>query len=93
VGIDDEENAVGSGSVDFKVIGDGKVLFDSGVLTSASPVMNINISVVGVQQLTLVATNGIVNNIDYDHADWAGAQLLSTPAQPPIVAMVMAPGA
>src|SRR6202042_2111677 len=82
VGIDDEENAVGSGSVDFQVVGDGKVLFDSGVLTSGSPVVNINISVVDVQQLTLIATNGVANSINYDHADWAGAALLGIPAVP-----------
>ena len=37
VGIDDEENAVGSGSVDFTVMGDGKVLFDSGVSPAPVP--------------------------------------------------------
>ena len=80
VGIDDEEIGKGTGSVDFQVIGDGKVLFDSGVLTNGSPVVSINVSVTGVNTLTLVATNGIANNIDYDHADWANAQLLSTSA-------------
>ena len=32
-----------------------------------------------MQQLTLVATNGIAGNIDFDHADWAGAILTTTP--------------
>src|SRR5207302_1478261 len=36
VGVDDEVN--GNGAVDFQVIGDGKVLFDSGILTGTSPV-------------------------------------------------------
>jgi hypothetical protein len=84
VGIDDE--TAGQGAVDFQVIGDGKILFDSGVLTGTSPVVHINVSVAGVQQLTLVATNGIAGSIDYDHADWAGAQLLlgapTAPAAP-----------
>jgi len=65
------------GSVVFQVIADGKVIFDSGVITSGSSTMSINVSVVGVQNLTLVATNAIAGNIDYDHADWAGAQLLA----------------
>ena len=73
VGIDDEEIGKGTGAVDFQVIGDGKVLFDSGVLTNSSPVVSINVSVVGVNTLTLVANNGVANSIDYDHADWAGA--------------------
>lgn len=74
VGVDDETN--GQGAVDFQVIGDGQVLFDSGVLTGASPVVHISLNISGVQQLTLVATNGVNGSIDYDHADWAGAQLL-----------------
>ena len=74
VGIDQEEDNKGVGEVDFKVIGDGKTLYDSGILTN-DQVGHISISVAGVQQLQLVATNGITNNIDYDHADWAGATL------------------
>jgi hypothetical protein len=76
IGVDDEENGKGVGSVDFQVIGDGKILFDSGVLTNSSPIVSINISIVGVQTLTLVATNGVANSIDYDHADWAGARVV-----------------
>jgi hypothetical protein len=82
VGVDDEENSKGIGSVDFQVIGDGKVLFDSGVLTNNSPIVSLDVSVVGVQQLTLVASNGVVNSIDYDHSDWAGAKLISVAAAP-----------
>jgi len=29
-----------------------------------------------VQTLQLVATNAIAGDIDYDHADWAGARLV-----------------
>ncbi|HET6249180.1 MAG TPA: NPCBM/NEW2 domain-containing protein [Tepidisphaeraceae bacterium] len=76
VGIDDEENGVGTGSVDFQVIGDGKILFDSGILTNASPIVHINVSIAGVQNLTLLATNGVTGSIDYDHADWAGAEVI-----------------
>lgn len=86
VGIDDEEATRGTGYVDFQVIGDGKVLFDSGVLTNSSPTVTINVDVTGVQQLTLVTNNGIPNSIDYDHADWAGARLLSAPAQATLAA-------
>ena len=74
VGVDDEVN--GKGSVIFQVIGDGKTLYNSGVLTGKSPIAHINVNVTGVQQLTLIATNGVSGSIDYDHADWAGAQLL-----------------
>ncbi|MBV8780523.1 MAG: NPCBM/NEW2 domain-containing protein, partial [Phycisphaerae bacterium] len=81
-GIDSEEDGRGTGEVDFKVIGDGKTLFDSGVLTN-DQVAHINVSVAGVQTLQLVATNGISNNIDYDHADWAGATLSSSATSVP----------
>jgi hypothetical protein len=54
------------------------VLFDSGVVTNNSPIVSVNVNVTGVQTLTLVATNGVPNDIDYDHADWAGARLTST---------------
>ena len=74
VGVDDETN--GQGSVDFQVIGDGTVLFDSGVLTGTSPVVHVSLNVAGVKTLTLLATNGIAGDIDYDHSDWAGARLL-----------------
>ncbi|HET6246541.1 MAG TPA: NPCBM/NEW2 domain-containing protein [Tepidisphaeraceae bacterium] len=80
VGVDDEENGKGLGSVDFQVIGDGKVLFDSGVLTNNSQIVSINVNVTGVQTLTLLATNGVTNSIDYDHADWAGAKLVAAGA-------------
>ena len=43
------------------------------------PVVNINVSVVGVQQLTLAATNGVAGSINYDHADWAGRGRLAFP--------------
>ncbi len=82
-GIDDEVN--GLGSVDFQVIGDGKVLYDSGVLTGTSPVAHIGVSVAGVQTLTLQATNGVAGSIDYDHADWAGARLVAPAAIPTAV--------
>jgi hypothetical protein len=76
VGIDQEEDGKGNGYVDFQVLGDGVVLYDSGILTN-DQVGHIDINVTGVQNLELIATNGIANNIDYDHADWAGAELLS----------------
>ena len=75
VGVDQEEDGRGTGSVDFQVFGDGKLLYDSGVLTN-DQVGHINISVSGVQSLELVANNGVPNSIDFDHADWAGAELV-----------------
>jgi fibronectin type 3 domain-containing protein len=82
VGIDDEVD--GLGSVIFQVFADGTKIYDSGVVTGASPVQSIKVSVAGVQSLDLRVLNG-VSGINDDHADWAGAQL--------IVAAVTAPAA
>ncbi len=76
VGVDQEEDTKGEGTVIFQIYGDGKLLFDSGALTN-DQVGHVNVDVSGVQTLTLVATNGVPNSIDYDHADWAGARLLT----------------
>jgi hypothetical protein len=73
VGVDDEVN--GNGTVVFQVWADGVKIYDSGLVTGSSPVQSINVSVAGVQQLQLVATNG-GDTIDYDHAVWAGARLI-----------------
>jgi nitrous oxidase accessory protein NosD len=73
IGIDDE--TAGNGAVTFQVLGDGVVLYDSGVLTGTAPVASINVNVTGVQQLTLQVT-GANGTIDYGHADWAGAKLI-----------------
>jgi hypothetical protein len=75
VGIDDEVN--GNGSVDFQIFGDGALLYDSGTVTGTSAAGHVNISVVGVQTLTLIVKSTIPGTIDYDHSDWAGARLLS----------------
>ena len=85
-GIDDD--AAGRGSVDFQVIGDGTVLFDSGIVTGASPAAHVNVSVAGVNTLQIVATNGAAGSIDYDHADWANARL--TAAAPTAPSNLMA---
>ncbi|MDB5328802.1 MAG: hypothetical protein JWM57_4371 [Phycisphaerales bacterium] len=84
VGVDDEVVGKGTGSVQFKVIGDGRTLYDSGIVTSLGAVKSLNLDVTGVTTLTLTAAS-VNGNIDYAHADWAGARLLSAlqlPAAP-----------
>jgi hypothetical protein len=84
VGIDDETG--GQGSADFLVYGDGVLLYESGVLTGTSAVRTLSVNVSGVQTLTLVAQQGDPNSIDYDHADWAGATLLTAAPAPAVPA-------
>jgi hypothetical protein len=82
IGIDDRQTT--SGSVVFQVFADGVKRYDSGVMTPASATKTITLDMTGVQQLKLVVTDA-GDGIDYDHADWAGARLLtsSTPAPTP----------
>ena len=71
VGVDDEV-AEGRGSVEFKVVGDGKSLWQSGVMKRGDAAKAVDVSLRGVQKMVLVVTGG-GDGIDYDHADWADA--------------------
>jgi len=82
VGIDDEVS--GKGSIEFRVVGDGHVLFDSGVLTGTSAVRHFNVSVRGIRQLAIVSINATPDDIDYDHADWGNAVLSAGRAGPSV---------
>jgi len=73
IGIDDAVRP--AGSVVFRVLGDGKVLLDSGVLTGKDPPRDVNVNVVGVRALTLVVDYGDELDLS-DQADWGGARLL-----------------
>jgi alpha-galactosidase len=72
VGIDDAVRNVGpeGGTATFQVVGDGRVLFDSGVLTRDST-RQVDVDLTGVRVLDLIvgdAGDGGYN----DRADWAG---------------------
>jgi hypothetical protein len=73
IGIDDEVGA--SGSVTFSVWADGQKLYDSGVMTGASATKTVNVDITGKQELVLKLDGG--GNVDFDHADWAGAQVVA----------------
>ncbi|HUU09490.1 MAG TPA: NPCBM/NEW2 domain-containing protein [Phycisphaerae bacterium] len=71
VGIDDE--AAGGGSAEFLVYGDGKMLWQSGVVRGKDPVKTVDVDVTGMKLLRLVVTvagDGYGN----DHTDWAQAR-------------------
>jgi alpha-galactosidase len=72
VGIDDAVRNVGpeGGTATFQVVGDGRVLFDSGVLTR-DDIRQVDVDLTGVRVLDLLvgdAGDGGYN----DRADWAG---------------------
>jgi glucose/arabinose dehydrogenase len=57
-------------------------LFDSGVMTGASPTQLANVDLTGRQTLRLVVTGG-TDGVALDHADWADAQLVVGQFTPP----------
>jgi alpha-galactosidase len=69
VGIDDEVNSSAANAT-FRIIGDGKVLADSGPMTAADAAKTLTADLNGVTWLSLYVDNDGSN--DYDHADWAG---------------------
>ncbi len=85
VGVDDE---VGDrGSVVFRVIGDGKTLWESGVLRGGNPAKEVSVPLAGVKSLIL-AVGDAGDDINYDHADWAEARIVMAAGKPEAVAPV-----
>ncbi len=66
VGVDDTAGA--AGSVEFRVVGDGKTLWSSGVMRRAQPPKPVSVDVAGVQHLTLEVTDRVDGN-SFDHAE------------------------
>lgn len=79
VGIDD--SAGERGSVRFRVIGDGKPLFDSGVVSRRTPPKELDLDLTGVKRLLLQVTDA-GDGHNSDHADWAEAYFIGC-SQPP----------
>ena len=80
VGVDDEVPA-GRGSVQFSVRGDGRVLFDAGVVRRGDPARAVDVDLAGVRRLVLRVDDG-GDGYDFDHADWADATFDVTGAKP-----------
>ncbi|MBI4586129.1 MAG: NPCBM/NEW2 domain-containing protein [Planctomycetes bacterium] len=65
-------------SVAFKVIGDGKTLWQSGVMKAGDPARTVDLDVTGLKTLVLVVSDG-GDGMNFDHADWAEARLIARP--------------
>jgi alpha-galactosidase len=68
----DDAAANPAGTVRFKVIGDGRLLWQSTVMHPGDPAQPVAVDLTGVGMLTLVVGDGGDGN-SYDHADWADA--------------------
>ncbi len=84
VGVDDAAKAAAA-SLTFKVLGDGKTLWQSGVLKRGQPAQTVDVDLSGVQTLLLFVGDG-GDGIDNDHANWADARFVVTGAPPKIFA-------
>jgi len=88
VGVDDEKGKLGT--VVFKVFGDGKTLWESGVMRGGEPAKAVSVDLRGVKVLLLVAGDA-GDDINYDHADWADAKIVMVEGKPEAVAPVREP--
>ena len=83
VGIDDEMGN-GRGSVEFQVIGDGKVLWQSGLMKGGEAAKPVKVRIAGVKELLLKVTDG-GDGGRCDHADWADAKLVINGIYPTVI--------
>ncbi len=79
VGVDDAAGP--KASVRFRVIGDGKRLFDSGVMKHRDRPQEVDVDLRGVEKLLLQVTDA-GDGRDSDHANWGQAAILVGNAQP-----------
>jgi hypothetical protein len=78
LGLDQEVVAISQGTVDFQVLGDGRPLFDSGIVTWQTPAKPVQVDITNVQVLDLIVTDGGDGNGN-DHADWADPKVTCKP--------------
>jgi alpha-galactosidase len=84
VGVDAEVKDHPVASVEFFVIGDGKTLWQSGLMKADSPAKPVQVDLAGIKSLVLQVSDG-GDGIEFDHADWADAQFEMTSGRPSTV--------
>ncbi len=80
VGIDDEKKA-STGSAIFKIYGDSRLLWQSGITLSGGTAELADISLYGIDTLILCAET-TPDGPNYDHTDWADAYFLVESTKP-----------
>ena len=73
VGVDSEINNPRS-SLEFIILGDGKLLWRSGVMKAGEAARKVDLEIKGVSLLKLIVTDAD-DGINYDHGDWADARI------------------
>ncbi len=80
VGVDDEV-AGQPASIRFRIFGDGKELWNSGVMKAGDAAKSVDVNVKGIRMLILLV-DPAGDGIAYDHADWADAKFLTSGDNP-----------
>jgi len=80
VGVDDEQRN-SPALVEFRVIGDGKLLWESGIMKGGDPAKAVSVDLTGVSHLILSLGNGGDDNRG-NHGDWASAEIQYEGAKP-----------
>lgn len=75
VGVDAYTKFTNVSSVQFRVWGDGVLLYESSLMRVDTPADKIDVSIKGVNELKLEVTDG-GDGQSWDHADWADARLI-----------------
>jgi alpha-galactosidase len=83
VGVDDA--AGGAASVEFRVIADGRKIFESGVMKPGAAAKSMDVDVKGAKLLLLQVTDG-GDGVSFDHGNWAEAKFAFTGAKPRAIA-------
>lgn len=81
-GVDDEcgEQA----SVEFFILGDKKILWQSGLMKVGYSAKSFDIDIRGIQKLALYVSDG-GDHIHYDHADWVNARITYHDSVPAVI--------
>ena len=86
VGINDDGPEIKkTGSAEFAIEGDGKVLWSSPMMRGGMPAQSVDLDLSGVKSLTLRVSDGF-DGADHDQADWAEAIFQVNGAKPVTVA-------
>jgi alpha-galactosidase len=79
VGVDDA--AGGAATVNFRVVADGRRLWESGVMKPGDAVKTVDLDLRGVKLLLLQVTDA-GDGVHFDHANWAEARFVVVGARP-----------
>jgi alpha-galactosidase len=98
VGVDDAAGDARA-SITFKVVGDGRTLWESGVMRLGQPAKTVDVDLRGVRTLLLLVGDA-GDGTGWDHADWADARFevagtaprATNPPREPAVVLTPRPG-